>query len=56
MYRKRTLYLLAALLILEGVIIVAIRSRMPRPARALAGGIDLVGAIAVLLIARQKKE
>lgn len=54
MYRKRTLYALAALLIVEGIVIVAIPSRMPRAARALTAAVDLAVAGAVVLIARQR--
>jgi hypothetical protein len=55
MYRKKTLFVLALLLVLEAVIIVALPSRMPRPARAITGAVNLLLAVVVFVLARRKK-
>jgi len=55
MYKKSTLYALAAFLMLEATAIVLFPSHIPRGARAVTAGINVVAAVAVLLIARQKK-
>jgi uncharacterized protein YjeT (DUF2065 family) len=55
MYRKSTLYLVAVLLVIEGIVLVAVPSRMPRPARAITAAVDLVAAAAVALLAWQKR-
>jgi hypothetical protein len=55
MYKRSTLYVLAALLLAEAVAVVLIPSRIPRGARGVTAGINVVAAVAVALIARQKK-
>jgi hypothetical protein len=54
-YRKRTLYFIAALLLIEAVLIVALHSRVPRSLRALTAGINLIAAAALWLLSRQKR-
>ena len=55
MYKKSTLYALAAFLLVEAAAFVVVPSRIPRAARAVTAGINVVAAVAVALIARQKK-
>jgi hypothetical protein len=55
MYRKRTLYVLALFLVLEGLVIAIIPSRLPLAARAITAGVNLVAAAAVVLLVRQRK-
>jgi len=55
MYKKSTLYVIAAVLMLEAAAIVLVPSRIPRGARGVTAGINVVAAVTVLLIARQKK-
>jgi len=56
MYRKRTLYLVAVFLLIESAAIVLVHSRMPRPARAITAGINVVAAATLFVFARQKKD
>jgi hypothetical protein len=55
MNKKSTLYGLAAFLVIEAAVILAIPSRMPRAARAVTAGINVVAAAAVFQIGRMKK-
>jgi hypothetical protein len=54
MYQKRTLYGIAAFLLVESVVILLIRSKLPVPARALTSAINVVAALALIVLARQK--
>jgi hypothetical protein len=54
MYKKPTLYGLAALLLAEAVVIFAIPVRIPRAVRAVTAGVNVVAAVAVAWIARRK--
>ena len=54
MYKKRTLYLIAAFLLLEAAMIVALPSRVARPVRVLTAAINLLAAAALWLLSRQK--
>ena len=53
MYRKRTLYLIAAFLLIESIAIVLVPSRMPRAARGITAGVNVIGALALVVMARQ---
>jgi hypothetical protein len=54
-YKKRTLYLIAAFLLLEAAMIVALPSRVPRAVRALTAAINFLAAAALWLLSRQKR-
>jgi hypothetical protein len=54
MRKTRTLQILAAILALEAAVIVALPSRMPRPARAIAAAVDAAAAAGLWLLARQR--
>jgi len=54
MYNKRTLYCIAAFLIVEAVVILLIRSKLPVPARAITSAINVIAALAMIVLARQK--
>jgi hypothetical protein len=53
MRKKRTLQIVAAILALEAAVIVAMPSRVPRPARAITAAVDAVAAAGLWLGARQ---
>jgi len=55
MYKKSTLLLVAGILVIEAIAIVALRSRVPRPARGIIAAIDVIAAVVLCLLARQKK-
>ncbi len=55
MYNKRTLYGIAAFLIVESVVILLIPSKLPVPARAITSAINIIAALALIVLARQKK-
>jgi len=55
MYRKRTLYLIALFLLAESAAIVMVHSRMPRAARGITAGINVIAALTLVVLARQKK-
>jgi len=55
MYKKRTLYGIAAFLIVESVVILLIRSKLPVPARAVTSAINVIAALALIVLARQKQ-
>jgi Na+/H+ antiporter NhaD/arsenite permease-like protein len=52
--QKRTLRLLAAILILAGLVVLLALQRMPPPLRILVGLTDLIGGTVLLLVVRQK--
>ncbi len=54
MFKKRTLYLLAAVLIAEAAVFVLMPSRMPRAARAIGAAVNVAAAAALCLLARQR--
>jgi len=54
-YKKRTLYLIVVLLLIEAGLIVALHSRIPRPVRAITAGINVVAVAALLVMANQKR-
>lgn len=54
MYKKRTLYILAVVLIAEGIAVVAVPGRVPRAVRAITGLVNVGAAIALVLLARNK--
>lgn len=54
MYNKRTLYGIAAFLIVESVVILLIHSKLPVPARAITSAINVIAALALIVLARQK--
>jgi hypothetical protein len=56
MYRKRTLYLIALFLLVESAAIVLVPSRLPRPARAITAGINVIAGLGLIVLARQQKE
>ncbi len=56
MYKKRTLYLIAAALVIEAVVILTLPSnRVPHAVRWLTAAVNLVAVVAVLFMARQEK-
>jgi hypothetical protein len=54
MIRRRTAFLLAAILLAEAVLVIAFPARVPRPVRALTAAMTLIAAAAVWLLARQR--
>jgi hypothetical protein len=54
MYNKRTLYGIAAFLIVESVVILLIHSKLPVAARALTSAINVIAALALIVLARQR--
>ena len=52
--QKRTLRLLAALLILGGLFILLVLDRMPLPLRLIIGLMDVFAGLGLLLLVRQK--
>ncbi len=56
MYRKSTLYFIALFLVLEGTVLVAVPSRMPRPWRMVTGAINVVAAAGLVVLATQRKD
>jgi hypothetical protein len=56
MYKRTTLYLVAGVLVIEAIAIVVFHSRIPRMARAIIAGMDLVAAAVLCLLAKQKKQ
>lgn len=55
LYRKKSLYVIAMILIAEGAAIIAVPSRMPRAARAITGAVNVLAALGLLMLARQKR-
>ena len=54
-YKKRTLYLIAAALMLEAIVAVFLPSRLPRSARAIAASVNVIAAAVLCLVARQRR-
>lgn len=54
MRQRRTIILLASLLIIGGVIILFALQRMPLPMRILVGLTDIVAGLTLLIVVRQK--
>ena len=54
MSKKRTLYLIAAFLLVEAVVFVLLPSRLPRAARAITATVNVAAAAALWLMARQR--
>ena len=54
MYKRRTLYLIAAFLIAEAAALVLLPSRLPRPARAVTASVNAAAAAALWLLARRR--
>jgi hypothetical protein len=54
MRKTRTLRIIAAILTLEAAAVVALPSRVPRPARALTAAVDAAAAAGLWLLARQR--
>jgi uncharacterized membrane protein HdeD (DUF308 family) len=52
--QKRTVTILAILLIVGGAVVLFLLTRMPLPMRILVGLTDLVGGAVLLVVARQK--
>jgi hypothetical protein len=52
--QKRTIIILATLLIIGGLIIVFALQRMPLPMRILVGLTDIVAGLTLLIVVRQK--
>ncbi len=52
--QKRTLLLLASLLIVGGLVILFLLQRMPLPLRILVGLTDVVAGAVLLVVVRQK--
>jgi uncharacterized membrane protein HdeD (DUF308 family) len=52
--QKRTLVVLASLLIIGGLVVLFLLQRMPLPMRILVGLTDVVGGLALLVLVRQK--
>lgn len=54
MYNRRTLYVIAGFLIVEAGVILLIRSKLPVPARAITSAVNVIAALALIVLARQK--
>jgi hypothetical protein len=54
MYKKRTLLLLAAVLIAEAIAFVALPGHVPRAVRSITGAVNVVAAVALILLARKR--
>jgi hypothetical protein len=55
MYTKRTVYLIAGVLLAESIAIVAVPSRLPRSARMITAGINVIAALGLIVLGRQKQ-
>lgn len=53
--QKRTLRILAVVLIAGGVVVLALLERMPLPLRIIVGLTDIVAGLGLLVFVRQKK-
>lgn len=52
--QKRTVLIVASLLIVAGFVVLLFLERMPLPLRILVGLTDAVGGLVLLVVARQK--
>jgi len=53
-YSKRTLFVIAAILLVEAVAVVVAPSRLPFPGRVLAAAVNAIAIAVLLLLARQR--
>lgn len=56
MYSKKAVWIVIALLLAEAVAVVAAPGRVPRPARVVTAAINLMAAVALGLLLRQRNE
>jgi uncharacterized membrane protein len=56
MFSKKAVWALIVLLVLESAALVAVPSRIPRPARMVSAGIVLAAAVSLWLILRQREK
>jgi hypothetical protein len=53
-YSKRTLLVIATVLLVEAVAVVVAPSRLPLPGRVLAAGVNAIAIAVLLLLVRQR--
>ena len=54
MYTKRTLFIVATVLLAEAIAVVALPLRIPRPARAIIAATNAIAIAALWLLSRRK--
>ena len=54
--QRRTIFVLAGLLIIGGFVVLLFLQRMPLPLRMLVGATDVIAGVALLVVARQLGE
>jgi hypothetical protein len=54
LYKKRTLLIVAGLLLLEAIFVLALPSHAPRAVRGLTAGVNVAAAAALALFARRR--
>jgi uncharacterized membrane protein HdeD (DUF308 family) len=54
--QKRTVFALAALLIVGGFVVLVFLERMPLPLRMMVGATDVIAGVVLLVVARQMGE
>ena len=55
MYKKRTLFLIAAALLIDSILFLVVPNHAPRGVRGLTIGINLVAIVGLLLYARRRE-